>query len=691
MNFRIIFSLSASKFNFNDFKFKFTLFTISMSAAFTLAMGDNICTYSVSEQTVIPYTVLTVKTVSYTPYCSGWDRFWNVGGKCNTKYRQQYGTRLQERQQTVYKTKSKCCPGWQEEGDGQCTKACPHGKYGSNCTLECDCSGNSLCHHVTGVCQCKAGWQEPYCNTTCPDGTYGFNCSDACMCENNASCKPETGHCSCMPGWLGQFCQQPCGTGHYGESCLSECKCARNGTDHCDPIDGACICKRGWNGKICTMKVVAPPGEVDVNYKPEVDPGKTDQQVSDPPLVSTKAKERDSTMGLAVVVVPCIVAAILIIVVIIAVVIVIRRRKKADRKPLTPVDHEATFELTESLQPRQNEEPNQQRDSHVSCSSSVKSPHEDSIKRGQKSKVFKKKSRTSNDSTFEKLSLVMKNSLYGKSGRGSPILSAETPPITPKQPSNAMNAQLDSVSDVNGTLSINSRVTKRIPQNSGNLYEEPEDVKPHDSVHYAYADVENKIPEEPQKQTRESLCQSHIYDDIEEDEKRKPKLEPIINENEYTDIEDKYEIPKPSLVRENPGEGARESIGPYNQGQYEYVGASPPVSPRSPHMFSRSPPVSPRSPGSIYDYVGPRETAEPQSIYSLEKAPPPLPDKQDTNTFKDVGDYLTVSSPSSSVYMNDDSTPKTGPKFSFSQDGRLPSISPNDTYIPMTPQEVHST
>lgn len=39
-----------------------------------------------------------------------------------------------------------------------CAQPCPLGKYGSNCSKDCSCRNGGMCDHVTGQCECAAGF-----------------------------------------------------------------------------------------------------------------------------------------------------------------------------------------------------------------------------------------------------------------------------------------------------------------------------------------------------------------------------------------------------------------------------------------------------------------------------------------------------------------------------------------------------
>ena len=43
-------------------------------------------------------------------------------------------------------------------------KACPEGRYGSQCLMQCNCENGATCNPVNGQCNCSAGWTGQTCN-----------------------------------------------------------------------------------------------------------------------------------------------------------------------------------------------------------------------------------------------------------------------------------------------------------------------------------------------------------------------------------------------------------------------------------------------------------------------------------------------------------------------------------------------
>ncbi|EDO37057.1 predicted protein, partial [Nematostella vectensis] len=121
---------------------------------------------------------------------------------------------------------------------GECV--CDHPWTGPGCgTLECkltNCSMNGVC--TKDGCLCNTGWMGRDCSKACPGGTFGVNCTQKCLCYNGGSCDVVSGTCSCPPGWMGRLCQLSCPPGRHGASCLMSCDC--NNTCYCDPVTGLC-------------------------------------------------------------------------------------------------------------------------------------------------------------------------------------------------------------------------------------------------------------------------------------------------------------------------------------------------------------------------------------------------------------------------------------------------------------------
>ncbi|RMB92391.1 hypothetical protein DUI87_31192 [Hirundo rustica rustica] len=137
-----------------------------------------------------------------------------------------------------------CSPGYAGE---RCQDECPVGSYGLHCAETCKCVNGGKCYHISGACLCEPGYTGQHCETRlCPEGIYGLKCDKNCPCHmpNTWSCHPMSGECSCKPGWSGLYCNETCSPGFYGESCQQICSC-QNGAD-CDSVTGKCTCAPGF-------------------------------------------------------------------------------------------------------------------------------------------------------------------------------------------------------------------------------------------------------------------------------------------------------------------------------------------------------------------------------------------------------------------------------------------------------------
>ncbi|XP_029446888.1 laminin subunit alpha-1 [Rhinatrema bivittatum] len=156
---------------------------------------------------------------------------------------------------------------------GSRCERCANGYYGNpmvsggSCS-PCDCNGNvdqletGHCDAVTGEClKCLHNTAGSHCER-CIEGYYGDaviakNCH-ACGCHANSSlssiCHHETGLCECKPNVIGQRCDQ-CLHGYYGLTtglgCIS-CNCSMSGSvsEDCSD-DGQCPCAAGVAGEKC--------------------------------------------------------------------------------------------------------------------------------------------------------------------------------------------------------------------------------------------------------------------------------------------------------------------------------------------------------------------------------------------------------------------------------------------------------
>lgn len=122
-------------------------------------------------------------------------------------------------------------------------------------------------------------WSPVFC-TACPAGRFGQRCQMECVCENNSHCDPVSGRCSCAPGWTGPHCSKGtsleqqevspmksflftsltgavavCDAGHWGADCAETCDCS-NADLSCDAVTGQCSCEAGFTGTHCKQSEI---------------------------------------------------------------------------------------------------------------------------------------------------------------------------------------------------------------------------------------------------------------------------------------------------------------------------------------------------------------------------------------------------------------------------------------------------
>lgn len=78
---------------------------------------------------------------------------------------------------------------------------CEQFSFGSNCSSSCTCVPNNTldCHHVTGECECKGGWNGNNCLEDVDECSIGsVSCNDTIhqVCVNTAG----SAHCECQYG-----------------------------------------------------------------------------------------------------------------------------------------------------------------------------------------------------------------------------------------------------------------------------------------------------------------------------------------------------------------------------------------------------------------------------------------------------------------------------------------------------------
>lgn len=98
--------------------------------------------------------------------------------------------------------------------NGSCS--CPLGWMGPHCEhgecegwlvpeKEAEFGGLGGCVGVVSQGATKNPFARPC--TACPAGRYGAACLLECSCQNNGSCEPTSGACLCGPGFYGQACE----------------------------------------------------------------------------------------------------------------------------------------------------------------------------------------------------------------------------------------------------------------------------------------------------------------------------------------------------------------------------------------------------------------------------------------------------------------------------------------------------
>ncbi|XP_072050190.1 uncharacterized protein [Amphiura filiformis] len=144
-------------------------------------------------------------------------------------------------------------------------RACPKGKYGSDCLSDCDtCYNGGICEESTGVCVCRPGFQGEQCETPCGNNLFGGTCSIICTnnvggnCRDRLFCVPDPVGCSCTTGYMGEICDAECPPKSYGANCELTCHCG-----NCDNAKGcgvAAKCDNGYGGDRCQVPDSCPVG-----------------------------------------------------------------------------------------------------------------------------------------------------------------------------------------------------------------------------------------------------------------------------------------------------------------------------------------------------------------------------------------------------------------------------------------------
>lgn len=153
---------------------------------------------------------------------------------------------------------------------------CDPGFHGNNCEFLCGVCSSGSCDQKTGLCttDCRNGFWNVYCNETClydgcetcfkgngrcdicKVGFHGTNCDRTCSvyCARNSLdqviCEKETAACDegkCLPGYW----NRPCDI-----TCNSNCRANANGERPCSLTNGACDlgCEDTYYGQQCNSR-----------------------------------------------------------------------------------------------------------------------------------------------------------------------------------------------------------------------------------------------------------------------------------------------------------------------------------------------------------------------------------------------------------------------------------------------------
>uniref|UniRef100_A0A673JID4 Laminin, alpha 5 n=1 Tax=Sinocyclocheilus rhinocerous TaxID=307959 RepID=A0A673JID4_9TELE len=158
---------------------------------------------------------------------------------------------------------------------GRHCERCAHSFYGDAVTLKncqaCGCHGDgslsTVCHVITGQCECKAHVIGQTCGRCqvhpllirAPNHCFETNDSQklrTCDCAHtHGNCNADTGECICPPHTLGLKCEE-CEEGHWGHDDVSGCKvcnCSAEGSSssQCELQSGQCPCRLHFSGLRC--------------------------------------------------------------------------------------------------------------------------------------------------------------------------------------------------------------------------------------------------------------------------------------------------------------------------------------------------------------------------------------------------------------------------------------------------------
>ncbi|XP_046542540.1 multiple epidermal growth factor-like domains protein 10 [Haliotis rubra] len=150
--------------------------------------------------------------------------------------------------------KTNNCPGECNKVTGACTHGCVHGRYGSNCSLQCNprclygkCGATGACvegcspgYYGTDCVPCPAKCVNQLCNSTngpctsgCTNGSYGEFCDHSCQRCLDGLCHQSTGACTkgCEASFGGVRCEHDCANDCSLADCMTKNVCETESTN----------------------------------------------------------------------------------------------------------------------------------------------------------------------------------------------------------------------------------------------------------------------------------------------------------------------------------------------------------------------------------------------------------------------------------------------------------------------------
>lgn len=141
-----------------------------------------------------------------------------------------------------------CGPGTRLDNDGRTCVECSGGRWGENCTQDCDCSENAVRCDPERGCVCKSGFSGVHCEKDIDECMTGLvTCSDKEQCVDT----PGSARCDCVQGLH-----------RVNGQCVDKNECAftqdNDCTQVCENLEGGyqCACYQGYSynavNKTCT-------------------------------------------------------------------------------------------------------------------------------------------------------------------------------------------------------------------------------------------------------------------------------------------------------------------------------------------------------------------------------------------------------------------------------------------------------